>query len=244
MSNKLKEVTAPDVKEKKKAHVADMFDGISPKYDFMNRFLTFGLDRRWRKKTVKALKKLQPKKILDVATGTGDLALECLKLNPDEIIGTDISEKMMVVGREKIRQKNAENTIDLIWADTENLPFEDNFFDAVVVAFGVRNFENLEKGLSEMLRVLKPGGAAVILECSKVKNKAIAFLHNIYFRRITPFLGKLLAGNKAAYTYLPESVKDFPSGEAFTLKLDNIGFKNTTCTPLTFGACSVYRGFK
>lgn len=228
----------------KKQQVADMFDNISHKYDFLNHFLSLGIDIRWRKKGIKLLKEIQPKQILDIATGTGDFAIEALKLNPDHVIGVDISEGMLNVGREKLKKRKLDDRITLTSGDSENLPFEDNKFDAIIVAFGVRNFENLEKGLSEMFRVLRPGGKVVVLEFSKPKSFPFKQLYNFYFKNILPTLGKTISKDNAAYTYLPESVKSFPDGKDFTSILDKLGFKDTVCKPLTFGISSIYTGIK
>jgi len=228
----------------KKQQVADMFDNISHKYDFLNHFLSLGIDIRWRKKAIKLLKEIQPKQILDIATGTGDFAIEALKLNPDHITGVDISEGMLNVGREKLKKRKLDNKITLTSGDSENLPFEDNKFDAIIVAFGVRNFENLEKGLSEMFRVLRPGGKVVVLEFSKPKHFPFKQLYNFYFKNILPTLGKTISKDNAAYTYLPESVKSFPDGKDFTSILDKLGFNSTKCKPLTFGISSIYTGIK
>ncbi|WP_296621766.1 bifunctional demethylmenaquinone methyltransferase/2-methoxy-6-polyprenyl-1,4-benzoquinol methylase UbiE [Marivirga sp.] len=228
----------------KKQQVADMFDNISHKYDFLNHFLSLGIDIRWRKKAIKLLKDIQPKQILDIATGTGDFAIESLKLNPDHVIGVDISEGMLNVGREKLKKRKLDDKITLTSGDSENLPFEDNKFDAIIVAFGVRNFENLEKGLSEMFRVLRPGGKVVVLEFSKPKSFPFKQLYNFYFKNILPTLGKTISKDNAAYTYLPESVRSFPDGKDFTSILDKLGFKDTVCKPLTFGISSIYTGIK
>jgi demethylmenaquinone methyltransferase/2-methoxy-6-polyprenyl-1,4-benzoquinol methylase len=228
----------------KKQQVADMFDNISHKYDFLNHFLSLGIDIRWRKKAIKLLKEIQPKQILDIATGTGDFAIEALKLNPDHVTGVDISEGMLNVGREKLKKRKLDDRITLTSGDSENLPFEDNKFDAIIVAFGVRNFENLQKGLSEMFRVLRPGGKVVVLEFSKPKSFPFKQLYNFYFKNILPTLGKTISKDNAAYTYLPESVKSFPDGKDFTSILDKLGFKNTECKPLTFGISSIYTGIK
>ena len=228
----------------KKQQVADMFDNISHKYDFLNHFLSLGIDIRWRKKAIKLLKDIQPKQILDIATGTGDFAIEALKLNPDHVTGVDISEGMLSVGREKLKKRKLDDKITLTSGDSENLPFEDNKFDAIIVAFGVRNFENLEKGLAEMYRVLRPGGKVVVLEFSKPKSFPFKQLYNFYFKNILPTLGKTISKDNAAYTYLPESVKSFPDGKDFTTKLDTLGFKDTVCKPLTFGISSIYTGIK
>lgn len=233
-----------DKSDAKKKQVADMFDSISGKYDFLNHFLSLGIDIRWRKKAIKRLQDLQPRHILDIATGTGDFAIESLKLGPEKVIGVDISEGMLNVGREKMKKRGLSEIIDLQSGDSENLQFEDNSFDAVIVAFGVRNFENLEKGLAEMNRVLRPGGRAVILEFSKPTIFPFKQLYNFYFRWILPKIGKLVSKDNAAYTYLPESVNEFPYGNAFLSVLEKTGYKNTTCKPLTLGISSIYVGEK
>ena len=228
----------------KKEQVARMFDNISGRYDFLNHFLSLGIDIQWRRKAIRLLKPLQPKVILDVATGTGDFAVEALRLNPDKIIGIDISEGMLDVGRKKIKERNLDSKIELRSGDSENLPFEENKFDAVIVAFGVRNFENLEKGLGEMLRVLRPGGKVVILEFSKPSAFPMKQLYQFYFRFILPTLGRMISKDRSAYTYLPESVQAFPDGVQFLQLLNKTGYKNTTCKPLTFGISSLYSGTK
>ncbi|WMN11892.1 bifunctional demethylmenaquinone methyltransferase/2-methoxy-6-polyprenyl-1,4-benzoquinol methylase UbiE [Marivirga salinae] len=233
-----------DKESGKKQQVADMFNNISHKYDFLNHLLSLGIDIRWRKKAIKLLKEIQPKQILDIATGTGDFAIEALKLNPDHVTGVDISEGMLNVGREKLKKRKLDDKISLTLGDSENLPFEDNKFDAIIVAFGVRNFENLEKGLAEMFRVLRPGGKVVVLEFSKPKSFPFKQLFNFYFKNILPTLGKTISKDNAAYTYLPESVRSFPDGKDFTSILDKLGFKDTVCKPLTLGISSIYTGIK
>ncbi|MDH5382258.1 MAG: bifunctional demethylmenaquinone methyltransferase/2-methoxy-6-polyprenyl-1,4-benzoquinol methylase UbiE, partial [Cyclobacteriaceae bacterium] len=187
-------------KKSKKEQVAHMFDNISGKYDFLNHFLSLGIDIRWRKKAIKFLKNDHPKQILDVATGTGDFAIETLKLNPEKVVGVDISEGMLAVGREKIKKKGLENKIELLSGDSENLPFKDNTFDAVTVAFGVRNFENLELGLAEINRVLKPNGKLVVLEFSKPTKFPFKQLYNFYFKFILPKIGNTISKDRSAYT--------------------------------------------
>lgn len=228
----------------KKEQVATMFNNISKKYDFLNHFLSLGIDIIWRKKSIKLLKELQPKIILDIATGTGDFAIEALSLNPTKIIGIDISEGMLAVGKEKMKQKGVGHIIDLQLGDSENLSFDSNYFDAYTVGFGVRNFENLEKGLSEMLRVLKPNGRAVILEFSKPKAFPVKQLYHFYFNRILPSIGNLISKDNAAYTYLPESVNAFPEGDEFVQILNKLGYKNVQAIPLMFGISSIYTATK
>jgi demethylmenaquinone methyltransferase/2-methoxy-6-polyprenyl-1,4-benzoquinol methylase len=220
--------------------VARMFDSISGKYDFLNHFLSLGIDIGWRKKAIALLAEGNPRLILDVATGTGDFAIQALALNPEKIIGVDISEGMLDVGRKKMAERGYSEKIELVTGDSENLPFVENKFDAVIVAFGVRNFENLEKGLSEILRVLKPGGRAVILEFSKPRKFPMKQVYSVYFRHVLPKIGRLFSRDASAYTYLPESVQAFPDGPEFLSILTKLGYKNSTCRPLTFGISSLY----
>ncbi|MFT4737236.1 MAG: demethylmenaquinone methyltransferase/2-methoxy-6-polyprenyl-1,4-benzoquinol methylase [Cyclobacteriaceae bacterium] len=233
-----------DKEGSKKEQVARMFDNISPKYDLLNRVLSLGIDITWRKKAIKLLQKDQPKLILDIATGTGDFAIEALALNPDKVIGVDISEGMLDMGRKKLIKKGLSGKIELRSGDSEQLPFDDNMFDAIIVAFGVRNFENLEKGLADIHRVLKPGGKAVVLEFSKPRTFPFKQIYQFYFNWILPKIGKLVSNDNAAYQYLPESVKAFPDGEDFTSILDKIGYQQTTCKTLTLGISSIYTGIK
>ncbi|MDX5348853.1 MAG: bifunctional demethylmenaquinone methyltransferase/2-methoxy-6-polyprenyl-1,4-benzoquinol methylase UbiE [Hymenobacteraceae bacterium] len=233
-----------DSKSNKKSQVAEMFNSIAGRYDFLNHFLSAGIDIYWRKKAIKLLSERNPKYILDIATGTGDFAIEALAIKPDKIVGVDISEGMLAVGREKLRKKGLENKIELFVGDSENLQFQDNSFDAITVAFGVRNFENLQKGLSEMLRVLKPGGTVVVLEFSKPRTAPMKQLYNFYFKNILPVFGKIISKDQAAYTYLPESVQAFPDGSDFIRILHEVGFKETKWHSLTFGICSIYTGRK
>ncbi|ELR70396.1 Ubiquinone/menaquinone biosynthesis methyltransferase UbiE [Fulvivirga imtechensis AK7] len=240
-------MTVVPYKEKqsgKKEQVAEMFNSISRKYDFLNHFLSLGIDILWRKKAIRLLKSDEPKEILDIATGTGDFAIESLRLNPDQVIGVDISEGMLEVGREKLKRKGLDDKIELRMGDSEKLLFDDNKFDAVIVSFGVRNFENLERGIADMYRVLKPGGKTVILEFSKPSKFPFKNIYNFYFKAILPKIGRLVSKDKAAYTYLPESVQAFPDGKNFLKVLEKVGFKNTRCKPLTFGISSIYIGEK
>jgi demethylmenaquinone methyltransferase/2-methoxy-6-polyprenyl-1,4-benzoquinol methylase len=231
--------------ESKKEQVARMFDEISGKYDFLNRFLSAGIDVTWRKKMLKTLKPLQPKIMLDVATGTGDVAImaEAL-LKPEKIIGIDISDGMLELGREKLRTRQLTDVITLQNGDSEAINFPDNSFDAVTVAFGVRNFENLEKGLQEILRVLKPGGMLCVLEFSKPTLPGIEQLYNLYLGILAPEIAKLVSKNKDAYKYLNNSVRAFPEGKAFTAIMNLSGYKETTCRKLSLGICSLYTGRK
>jgi demethylmenaquinone methyltransferase / 2-methoxy-6-polyprenyl-1,4-benzoquinol methylase len=229
----------------KKEQVANMFDGIAFRYDLLNRLLSAGIDKSWRKKAILKLKPLQPQYILDVATGTADVAMMTQKLlHPKKITGIDISRSMLQLGESKIRQAGMEKNIELIWGDSETINFPDNTFDAVTVAFGVRNFENLEKGLAEMLRVLKPGGQVVILEFSRPSVFPVKQLFNFYFRYITPGIGKWIAHSKEAYSYLPDSVRSFPQGKEMIKILTATGYQSATCKPLTFGICSIYSAYK
>jgi demethylmenaquinone methyltransferase / 2-methoxy-6-polyprenyl-1,4-benzoquinol methylase len=233
-----------DEKSGKKEQVARMFDNISHKYDFLNHFLSLGIDKLWRRKAISLLKAGAPKVILDVATGTGDFAIQALSLNPDKIFGVDISGGMLEVGRQKIASRNLSGKIELLMGDSENLPFEENKFDAVTVAFGVRNFENLEKGLREIYRVLKPGARLVVLEFSRPRAFPMKQAYKFYFNVILPRVGRMISSDKSAYTYLPESVEAFPDGADFLRILETVGFKNTQCKALTFGISSIYSATK
>jgi demethylmenaquinone methyltransferase/2-methoxy-6-polyprenyl-1,4-benzoquinol methylase len=229
----------------KKEQVADMFNNISKTYDFLNHFLSLGIDIIWRKKAIRELQKDKPETILDVATGTGDFAFEALEiLKPKKIIGVDISQGMLNIADQKIIKRNKSEVFEVRLGDSEQLLFDDNSFDAVTVAYGVRNFENLEKGIADMLRVLKPGGKAVILEFSKPKAFPIKQGYNFYFNYITPTIGKIFSKDARAYSYLPESVNAFPDGKRFTDLMDKVGYKNTKAKPLAFGICSIYTGIK
>ena len=228
----------------KKEKVEAMFNSIASQYDLLNHVLSGGVDYGWRKKVINILKPHQPKHILDIATGTGDLAIAALKLHPEKIIGIDISAGMLEVGRKKIAAKKLEHAIELIQADSSAMPFADASFDAITVAFGVRNFENLEKGLKEMYRVLRPGGHLVILEFSQPQHFPVKQLFRLYSRKILPALGQLLSKQRAAYEYLPESVEAFPYGERMTKIISSQGFVNTKCRALTFGIASIYSAVK
>jgi demethylmenaquinone methyltransferase/2-methoxy-6-polyprenyl-1,4-benzoquinol methylase len=229
----------------KKEQVASMFDNISGTYDFLNHFMSLGIDIIWRKKAIRELLVLKPKVILDVATGTGDFAFEAIKiLNPDQIIGVDISSGMLEVAKKKISERNLQGVFSVQLGDSEGLQFADDHFDAITVAFGVRNYENLEKGLSDMYRVLKPGGKIVILEFSKPRAFPIKQGYNFYFKHITPLLGKLFSKDERAYSYLPESVAAFPDGADFVNLMTKVGFKSTKDRRLTFGVSAIYTGIK
>lgn len=225
----------------KKGQVTSMFDKIAPYYDQLNRFLSLGIDVLWRKKTIKLLKTYQPETILDIATGTGDLAIEAaLSIHPKQIIGLDISANMLQIGEEKVAKKGLQEVISMEVGDSENLRFDTNSFDAVTAAFGVRNFENLEKGLGEMYRVLKPGGTLVVLEFSKPRVFPLKQFFNLYFKNILPLIGKLRSKDQRAYQYLYESVQAFPDYEKFTAILDKIGFTQTNYKTLSAGICCIY----
>lgn len=229
----------------KKEQVAQMFNNIAHRYDFLNHFLSLGIDTIWRKKAIACLKQENPKLLLDIATGTGDLAITTNKiLNPDKIIGIDISERMLSFGREKLVKLNLQDKIQLMSGDSENIPFTENHFDAATVAFGVRNFENLDKGLAEINRVLKTGGSLVVLEFSKPKAFPIKQIYNFYFNQILPGIGQLVSKDSRAYSYLPESVQVFPDGVDFINHLQKAGFKQTYYKTLMFGIASIYYGKK
>jgi demethylmenaquinone methyltransferase / 2-methoxy-6-polyprenyl-1,4-benzoquinol methylase len=231
--------------QSKKEQVADMFDDIAPRYDFLNRFLSVGIDVGWRKKALAELIAIRPRKVLDVATGTADVAIMAARmLRPEKIVGIDISEKMLAVGRNKLLKESLEGQIELQSGDSEAINFPDGSFDAVTVAFGVRNFEHLEKGLREIHRVLRPGGKLVVLEFSKPKTKGIQQLYTFYMGMVAPEMGKIFSRNKDAYRYLNDSVMSFPEGDAFTAILNSTGFTETTCKRLSFGICSIYCGIK
>jgi len=228
----------------KKEQVANMFNAISPQYDFLNHLLSGGIDIIWRKKAIKLLQNKGIKTMLDIATGTGDFAIEALKINPEKIVGVDISEGMLSVGIEKIKKMGLEKTIQLQKGDSEKLPFSDNSFDAVIVSFGVRNFENLQKGLSDMFRVTKPGGYCLILEFSNPRKFPMKQLYTLYSKYCLPFLGKIISKDPSAYTYLPESVKAFPDGPEFIQTFESVGYSETNWIPRTGGICSIYIGQK
>ncbi|MHA8056196.1 bifunctional demethylmenaquinone methyltransferase/2-methoxy-6-polyprenyl-1,4-benzoquinol methylase UbiE [Aquirufa nivalisilvae] len=228
----------------KKEQVAEMFNSISPKYDFLNHLLSGGIDIIWRKKAINLLKNKGIKSLLDIATGTGDFAIEALKIQPEKITGVDISQGMLDVGIEKIKRLGLQDKIQLQLGDSEKLPFSDQSFDAITVSFGVRNYENLEKGLSDMLRVLKPGGYCLILEFSNPRKFPMKQLYAIYSKFILPILGRLISKDPAAYTYLPESVQAFPDGQNFLDIYQRVGYVDTQWIPMTGGICSIYLGQK
>lgn len=222
-----------------------MFDAIAWRYDFLNHFLSFGTDRRWRRKAVRIIAEHKKNPlILDVATGTADLAITAMKLDPQKISGIDISTGMLEIGRAKIAKLGLDGKIDLIAGDSENIPFPDRTFDVCMVAFGVRNFTDPLKGLSEMGRVLKDGGMVMVLEFSKPEHFPFRSVYKFYFRRVLPVLGRIFSGSKGAYTYLPESVMKFPDNENFMKLLRTAGFTDVSQKKLTGGVASIYTGFR
>jgi demethylmenaquinone methyltransferase/2-methoxy-6-polyprenyl-1,4-benzoquinol methylase len=230
-----------DSTDRKKKQVEKMFDNIAFRYDFLNRFLSAGIDVSWRKKAIKLLVPSNPKQILDVATGTGDFAITSFHLlKADKITGIDISDGMLAIGRQKIEKAGLQKNIELLKGDSEAILFDDNSFDAVTVAFGVRNFENLEKGLSEIKRVLRPGGKLIVLECTKPSMQVIKQFYHFYMKFITPKIGKIIAKNNDAYQYLNDSVLQFPEKENFTQILKQSGYRNAFYKTLTLGICTIY----
>lgn len=228
----------------KKEQVAQMFDTISGNYDNLNRVISFGIDVKWRKKVLKIVSDSKPKVILDIATGTGDLAILMAQSKAEKIIGLDISAGMLEVGRKKVEEKNLSNRIELVLGDSENMPFEDNYFDAITVSFGVRNFENLEKGFAEILRILKPNGVFVILETSVPDKTPYRQGYHFYTKNILPVIGKLFSKDNSAYGYLSESAAVFPYGEALNNILRKIGFIEVVAMPQTFGVATIYSASK
>ena len=229
----------------KKEQVAAMFNAISPKYDALNRILSAGIDQSWRRKTLREIRATGALNLLDVATGTADLALALAKGIPgSRVVGVDISAGMLEVGRSKVRARDLEGRVRLDLGDGEQLPYEESSFDAVTVAFGVRNFENLEQGLRDMRRVLQPGGTLAVLEFSQPTAWPLRSLYLLYFKNILPRIGRMVSKDASAYTYLPNSVQAFPYGEAFAAKLREAGFKSVRIRPLTFGIASLYLAIK
>jgi demethylmenaquinone methyltransferase / 2-methoxy-6-polyprenyl-1,4-benzoquinol methylase len=230
--------------DSKKRQVEQMFDNISGKYDFLNHFLSFSLDRLWRKRAISYLKGRPVNNLLDVATGTGDMAFAALKLLPEEITGIDISEGMLTIAREKVTRLKGDIKMNFIKGDSEALPFRDESFDAATVAFGVRNFENIVKGLSEINRVLRPGAKLVVLEFSKPDKFPVSNIYQFYFKNLLPLFGRFISKDREAYTYLPESVNQFPEKEDFVHLLHLAGFSECSYKRLTFGVVTVYQGIK
>ncbi len=231
--------------DSKKKQLEQMFDKIAFRYDFLNHVLSAGIDKGWRRKAINQLSALQPKKILDVATGTGDFAIQSFKmLSPDHVTGIDISVGMLDIGKKKVAQAGLGERIALEVGDSEAILFDDNSFDAVTVAFGVRNFENLQQGLSEIYRVLKPGGKLVVLECSRPDNAIVRSFYNLYVNKIMPAIGKAISKNKFAYQYLTDSVQNFPEKKTFIHLLNQLAYRNAFYKTLTFGICTIYCGEK
>lgn len=240
MSNKAKLSTE---QAKKKDEVRDMFNSIAHRYDFLNHFLSFGIDYYWRRRVMKILKRVKPERILDLATGTGDLAILAAGAKPKEIVGVDISSAMLHVGKEKIRKRGLQDLIRMEQGAAEELPTEDNYFDLAMVAFGVRNFADLKRGLKEINRSLRPGGTLIVLEFSHPTG-LMKPLYNFYSNNILPTVGRLVSKDPGAYTYLPESVAKFPSGKDFDAIMKDCGFEDTKMEPLTSGISTIYTGKK
>lgn len=230
--------------EGKKPHIERMFDSIAPRYDLLNRVLSGGIDQRWRRKVIREVMENQPDRVLDIATGTADLAIQAARNGVDRVVGVDISEEMLEVGRGKVRKGSLEAKITLQRGDAEKLPFSDRQFQGAMVAFGVRNFEDLAAGLSEIHRILKPGGKLVVLEFSRPSVFPVKQAYAFYSRFILPMIGRLISGNSGAYTYLPESINAFPEGEAFLQWMREAGFANLRAHRLTFGIASMYVGYR
>lgn len=245
MDNKAEKVKPYNEQENKKAQVEKMFDNISGKYDFLNHLLSMGVDIRWRKNLISMLAEKHPSSILDMATGTADLAIMTAKYIKDvKITGLDLSSGMLEIGKQKLKLKNLENRINLVHGDSENMPFKDDSFDAITAAFGVRNYENLLAGLKEAFRVLKPGSSIFILEFSKPKNSFFRFFYNLYFKFVLPLIGRLTSKDPKAYKYLFESVQAFPAYDEFTEIMNKAGFKSNNYKIQSFGICSIYYGIK
>ena len=238
--------TLPDKfsEQSKKDQVEEMFNDISPRYDLLNHLLSANIDKLWRRNAIQKLKPQKPKLILDIATGTGDFAIAATRINHAKVIGIDISEGMLEVGRRKLKKKKLTESIELLKADSENIPFDNDKFDAAIVGFGVRNFENLKKGLTEINRVLKPGGVFYVLEFSKPVKSPYKQIYQFYFTKILPFIGRIISKNSSAYTYLPESVNEFPDGELFLTILAEVGFVKNKFFQQTFGIASIYEAYK
>lgn len=231
-------------KNTKAKQVEEMFDNISKRYDLLNHILSFRIDKIWRKRAISMLQVQKPQYILDVATGTGDFAIEATRKLGCRIVGVDISAGMLEVGKRKIEKRNLKSRIELIKADSEDLPFKDELFDGATVAFGVRNFENLKKGLMEIIRILKPGGTIIVLEFSKPAKTPFKQIYFFYFKYVLPFIGRIISKDRRAYTYLPESVHEFPDGDMFTQILGEVGFVENEFFSQTFGIACIYKGIK
>ena len=245
MEYKAEKINPYNDNESKTGQVRQMFDSIAPAYDFMNRCMTMGIDKLWRRKAVKIVGKMRPQHLLDVATGTGDLAIQlCKNLKPATIVGIDLSEGMLEIGRKKVADCGLDGGVRLEQGDCLNLRFDDGEFDAVTVAYGVRNFEHLEQGYAEMYRVLAPGGMLCVVELSTPTNPLIKFFYDIYTRHIIPFVGRSKSKDARAYSYLPESIAAVPQGEAMLQIMRRIGFKQCQAIAMTFGTCSIYVGVK
>lgn len=227
-----------------KEYVRSLFDKIAYRYDLLNHLLSGGVDFYWRRAAIQTLQLLKPQRILDVATGTADFALAAMRLQPKEIVGVDISESMLDIGRKKLTQKRLSDKIRLLTGEAEQLEFETGYFDAAIVAFGARNFEHLDKGLAEMQRVLRTGGAIVVLEFSKPRIFPLKQLYFFYFRNILPLLGRIISKDREAYQYLPDTVMNFPEGDDFLQRLEQAGFSSLKERRLTFGIASIYSGVK
>lgn len=239
------EVKPYDEQRTKKEQVEEMFDNIASNYDLLNHVLTLGIDTIWRKKAIKTIVDKSPKHVLDVATGTGDFAIEVYKqLKPEKITGLDLSHEMLELGRKKMVKKKLDQVITMVKGDSEDLQFEPDHFDAATVAFGVRNFEHLAKGLQEIHRVLQPGGQLVVLEFTKPRLFPFKQLFNLYFKHILPVIGRLQSKDSSAYNYLYESVQAFPDYDAFQAELEKVGFKNCSWKSLSLGICAIYTGYK
>lgn len=234
-----------DDTRRKREQVRDMFDNIAPSYDRMNRLMSFGIDKWWRRKLVKVLAKVRPKRILDIATGTGDLAIELAhRLSPDSIIGLDLSQEMIEVGKRKVMEAFLADVITFETGDSLNLPYANDSFDAVTVAYGVRNFEDLLRGYREMYRVLRPGGTLCVLELSTPSNPVVIPAYNFYTGKFIPLMGKLIAGDRGAYDYLPRSIAAVPKGKQMLSIIEAAGFPTSACYPMTFGTCTLYVAIK
>lgn len=245
MGQKVEEITPYRDERTKTEQVREMFDNIAPAYDFMNRAMTFGVDKLWRRRAVKMVGADNPSLILDLATGTGDLAVALARRLPGvKVTGADLSPHMLEIGRRKIRQANLDSRIELVEADGTNLPMPDNRFDSVTIAYGIRNFESMANGYREMLRVLKPGGTLTVVELATPVNPLALAGYKVYTRYLIPFIGRLVSGQRSAYSYLPESIAAVPQREKMLALMEQAGFSDATYKPLTLGTCIIYRARK